>query len=407
MRTVASDERELSSVAQALLSTVSELVSDADKRVYAVMDGAQFNDLPSLLKHINVSHRPLYRHAGGDYSVILGGPWLIDPYQPAMPRQDGEPLFDHDGADMSDEELAQRSAALSERMVSSLNGGDLTGGGMLPVNEADPSTVISRLRNLVQLNDGKPALVFWCGDEKLSAEELYRHLRGLNRILVPRVWRDSPASVDGPRVTNEVEFAAAGDGSSSENEQAASGELVIFRHADANVMMQTIPALNEIQVARLFGPTSSIIFAPDEAWGGGVKRARRGSDLVSHRGFLTLDRDAMAAMSASRLEVSRKRVMAYLRDTDPENNNLSDAELRKKVVFYEAHGQELGLRSERAHGQWAFLMSSSNGAIGDEHEITSALRSSRDADQTLDQIMDAMVKIGQAELSGKRVLGSA
>ena len=399
MQSAATDEHELSSVGQALLSAVTELISDAGKRVYAVMDGSQFNDLPSLLKQINVSHRPLYRHTGSDYSIILGGPWLINPYQAAVPKRGPEPFSDENDSEMSNEELAQRSAALSEQMVSSLNDGDPTGGGMLPVNESEPSLANARLRKLVQLSDGKPALVLWSGDEQLSAEQLYRHLRGLNRILVPKVWRDGSASGDGPRVGNEIELAAAGDGASAQSEASASDEMVIFRHSDANVMMQTIPALNEIQVARLFGPASSIIFAPDEVWGGGVKRARRGSDIEPPRGFLTLDRHAMAAMSASRLEVSRRRVMAYLREADPENNNLLDAELHKKVLFYEEHGKELGLCSERAHGQWAFLMSSSNGAIGDEQEVISALKLSGDADKTLDQIMVAMVKIGQGEIS--------
>lgn len=256
----------------------------------------------------------------------------------------------------------------------------------------------------MELSKGKPAPVFWCGDQTLSAERLYRHLRGLNRIVVPKDWRDSSVSIEGPRVSNEIESAAAGEGEPTRCDEVAHSEMVIFRHADANVMMQTIPALNEAQVARLFGPGLTIIFAPDEVWGGGIKRARRGSDIAAPRGLLTLDRDAMSAMSASRLDVSRKRIMTYLRSADPENNNLSDAELRRKVLFYEAQGQKLGLRSERAHGQWAFLMSSSNEAIGEEEEIKSALKSSRDADQTLNQIMEAMVKIGQSEIQGKRVL---
>ncbi|UHS59561.1 hypothetical protein [Agrobacterium vaccinii] len=396
------DERQLSSVAQAMLKSVSELVSDPDKRVYAVMDGSQFNDLPRLLKQADISHRPLYRYAGGDYAVIVGGPWLVNPYQAALSHSNDTSSDDAAEDDLSDEEIEARSSALSAQMVSSLKAGDPTGGGMLPVQAVDHGLVIQRLQKVVELSDGKPALVLWSGNDDLAVEHLYRHLRGLNRILVPKVWRDIPASADAQRVSNEAELLAAGDVAPSQNGDSSNCDMVIFRHADANVMMQTVPALNEMQVARLFGPAENITFAPDDAWGGGIKRARKGSDIVSpQQGLLTLDRDAMVAMSASRLEVSRKRILAYLRDADSENNNLSDADLRKKVLFYEAHGQELGLRSERAHGQWAFLMSSSDGAIGDEQEIRSALKSSRDADQTLDRIMDRMVKIGQAEMSGK------
>ncbi len=154
MEPVLTDERELSSVAQALLTAVSQLASDAGQRVYAVMDGAHYDDLPRLLKQIDVSHRPLYRHAGGDYSVILGGPWLINPYQAAVPQQRADPFPEIDETDVSDEVLAQRSAALSEQMLSSLNAGDPTGGGMLPIDDEDPSLVLRRLRKLVQLADG-------------------------------------------------------------------------------------------------------------------------------------------------------------------------------------------------------------------------------------------------------------
>lgn len=399
------EETQLSSVAQALLKSVSDLAVDPDKRVYAVMDGSQFNDLPRLLKEANVSHRPLYRYAGGDYAIILGGPWLIDPYQAALPRSPDLTSSDEQiEDDISDEQLEARSAVLSAQMVSSLEAGDPTGGGMLPAQK-NGHAAVERLGQVIKLSDGKPAVVFWSGESSVDPEQLYRHLRGLNRISVPTIWKDNQVLNEGPRVRNEEEFAAAGDHQPSEELMSGGQEMVIFRHADANVMMQTIPALDEVQVARLFGPATQLIFAPDKAWGGGVKRARRGANILAPLGPLKFDRAAMQMMSSSRLEVSRQRVMAYLREADPENNNLSDSDLRKKTLFYEADGKEMGLRSEGAHARWAFLMSSTDGQIGQEQEIRKAVKTSADPDQTLAQLMDEMVKIGQAELQGKRVLG--
>ncbi|KXG85088.1 hypothetical protein [Agrobacterium bohemicum] len=402
------DETQLSSVAQALLKSVSELVSDPDQRVYVVMDGSQFDDLPKLFKAANVFHRPLYRYAGGDYAIIVGGPWLIDPYQAALPATTDQRMVDEGADDISDEELEAHSAALSAQMVASLEAGDPTGGGMLPVDAGHaPALVIERLRHVVKLTDGKPAAVFWSGASSLSSEHLYKHLRGLNRISVPKVWKDNQPTHEGPRVRNEEEFTAAGEDAPLEDLTNGGQEMVIFRHADANVMMQTIPALDEVQLARLFGPATQLIFAPDLVWGGGVKRARHAANIKPPLGALQFDPAAMQVMSAARLEVSRQRVMAYLREADPENNKLSDADLRKKTLFYELDGKEMGLRSEGAHARWAFLMSSTDGQIGQEQDIRKAVKTSADPDQTLAEIMDGMVRIGQSEIQGKRISGSS
>lgn len=126
--------------------------------------------------------------------------------------------------------------------------------------------------------------------------------------------------------------------------------MVTFRDADANAMMQTIPRLHETQLARLFGPATQLIFAPDLAWGGGVKRARHAANIKPHLGPLQFDPAAMQAMSAARVEVSRQRVMTYLREADPENNKLSDLDLRKKTLFYEADGEAAVTRSACALG---------------------------------------------------------
>ncbi|WP_156462508.1 hypothetical protein [Rhizobium sp. Leaf262] len=107
MHAGATDESGLSSVAQALSKAISELSADKDKRVYAVMDGSQFDDLLRLLKQADVAHRRLYRYAGGDYSVILCGPWLVDPYQASVSSTSFEPIPDVNDDNASDDQLAQ------------------------------------------------------------------------------------------------------------------------------------------------------------------------------------------------------------------------------------------------------------------------------------------------------------
>lgn len=384
------DERQLSSVAQALLKTVSEPVSDPAQRVYAVMDGSQFNDLPRLLQQADVSHRPLYRYAGGDYAVIVGGPWLVDPYHAALSFSDA--TFHHDDADgdLSDEELHSRSAALSVEMVSSLEAGDPTGSGMLPMQDVDPAPVLERLKKIIELSDGKPALVFWSGCSDLNVEALYRHLRGLNRISVPTMWRGNQVVGEEACVRNEEEFAAAGDHLPAEDLTSSGRETVIFRHSDANVMMQTIPALDEVQVARLFGPATQLVFAPDKAWGGGVKRAQRQANISAPPGPLKFDRAAMQMMSASRLEASRQRVLAYLREVDPGVEETPDPQLMKTVIKYEQSGSKLGIESERAHMKWAYLMSITNGLVNNSAVKQYFDNHAGHPDDAVDDILDEL-----------------
>lgn len=360
------DETQLSSVAQALLKSVSDLVSDPDKRVFAVMDGSQFDDLPKLLKAANVSHRPLYRYAGGDYAVILGGPWLINPYQPALPATTDQTLAEEGADDISDEQLEARSTALSAQMVASLQAGDPTGGGMLPahVND-DPALVIGRLRQVVMLSDGKPAAVFWTGENGLNSEHLYKHLRGLNRISVPKNWKDNQSPNEVSRVRNDEEVATAGEVWPSEHLTSAGQEMVIFRHADANVMMQMIPALDEAQLARLFGPATQIIFAPDKVWGGGVKRARQASSAQHHgKDVLTLSPVQIKNISLLRDDVSSQRISHYLeRNASSHLRHLKQQDRDRWIASHMTEARSLGVRSEADLGRWCYLQAITKGQL--------------------------------------------
>jgi hypothetical protein len=387
------DERQLSSVAQALLKSISELASDPDKRVYAVMDGSQFNDLPRLLKLADVSHRPLYRYAGGDYAVIVGGPWLVNPYQAALSHSNDTSSNDSAEGDVSEEELESRSASLSAQMVSSLEAGDPTGGGMLPGHAVDPALVIKRLQKIIELSDGKPTLVFWSGDGDFAVEDFYRHLRGMNTVRVPK-------SDKGDKNT---QMLSAGDGreiavvgqedDSAEYSSFRGCERVIFRHADANVMMQVIPVLDETQTAILFGPAEQIIFAPDSIWGGGLKRARKRNDVPPQHGILSLTEDNIATMADIRLEASRRKRAALFRNSVPHLlDGLNDEEALVCMERYEQQARTHGLRTERGFYQWTYLMSASEGRFIQSPDIRDHLKGGN-PDKRLDEMMGFMANV--------------
>lgn len=398
MGTEANSESGMSSVAQALSKAISELCEADDKRIYAVMDGSQFENLPRLLKNADVAHRPLYRYAGGDYSVILGGPWLIDPYHASVPPTSLEPMSDGDDGDVSDEVLAERSAALTEMMVEWLKSGDATGGGMLPGMVADPSVVVARLRAMIALSDGKPALVFWSGDNKLDAETLYRHLRGLNTIRVPKSDRDDGnPQMQGAGDLRDIAVAAEED-VTSDRLSVPGYERLIFRHADANVLMQVIPVLDEAQVATLFGPAEQIIFAPDSAWGGGLKRARKGTD-VPPQSVLSLTRKNIEAMSDIRLEASRRKRVSLFRNSTPHLlDGLNDEQALICMERYEQQARAHGLRTERGFYQWTYLMSASEGRFIQSPEIRDHLKGGN-PDKRLDEMMGFMAN---AAANGER-----
>jgi hypothetical protein len=246
--------------------------------------------------------------------------------------------------------------------------------------------LVARLEALLKIADRRSAIVFWIGDEMMTAEALFRHLRGINRIVIPR----GPASdlFDGDRV--EIEAAAAQENASGGAEgRDDANEMVIFRHADPDVMIQVFPALDEERALRLFGPADQIFFAPDPIWGGGVKRARRPAGRAfAGRGPMRLDRDMIAMIEDARMQASRRKVMAYLRDVDPATAELPDADLMDRVLSYEASGTRLGLASERAHMKWAYLMSITHGGMEDSAEAGDYFRlPSKHPDDLIDDLL--------------------
>lgn len=366
------------------LDHLSKLACDPDLRIFAVMDGAFFQNVNANLRDAGLASRALYLHRGNQ-AVVIGGPWLINPYQHNTAVDPQPPAW----TAISEEERAcgkSDSEIYADRMQAALDAGDESGGGMLSVDDVENvSGTIARLEAILRIADGKPGLVFWIGDASLTEDVLFSHLRRLNKILVPN------DSID-DEVTDELLEAAADAEEILVAKENDAYELVVFRHADANVMAQVFPALNEVQAARLFGPCHQLLFAPDPDWSGGIKRARKPNDLPAPpSGPLRWEPETIRAIKAQRMEASRRKVMSYLREVDPNAGELSDAELRQRVLIYEASGDTIGLQSERAHMKWAYLMSITDGKA-DSDGIAKAYfqKNSKHPDDAIDDVLDAL-----------------
>ncbi len=390
----AREGKPLSTEGQALLTRLSALVSEPGRRIFAVMDGARFENLAALLHHADVSFRPLYRHTGDNFSVVQGGPWMVDFSGAAVA---GDPAdFAAEGDDIgddTDEALQARANAFAASMRAALDAGDPTGGGMLAGDQTvQIDDIIARLRLIVELADGKSAAVFWIGDETLTSETLYRHLRGINRIFVPQ---QRAAAI--PEKTGEdyPELAAAGEEEPVRAQDTDAYEMVIFRHADPNVMMQILPTLDGGQAARLFGPADLMFFAPDAIFGGGVKRARRPEDVLAPNGSLRFSGETVGAVTSARQLAERRRIAAYLRKVLPEaQNHQSDDVLHADVQRALSSARGYGVTRHDALCRWSYLHVMSNGAINDDPKIRQFMTSEKShhtPDHRVRQILQAVI----------------
>jgi hypothetical protein len=395
MAETADEKAGLSVIGQAFLARLSEIVDGCDQRIYAVMDGARFGGLPSWLSAAGLSHRPLYRQKGMDTAVVLGGPWLVS-LSMAPPAPVSQNAADH-SAEPGDEELAALAERLSAEMAEAVANGDESGGGMLPADEIDrPERVKGRIEALLELVEDKPGVVFWIGDRSMSEEKIYRHLRGINRILLP-LERDAVAgsALSGASAEGEIALAA-GEPDQEASSIDADGdvkeryEAVVFRHADPNVIMQVFPTLSPEQVARLMGPAEQIFFAPAAEWGGSIKRGRRPQDVAAEKGMLRLTRRTIEAIGESRLQASRHRRVAVFRRSAP--HLLQDMDDREALIFMERHEMQArahGLKTERGFFQWTYLMGASDGKFIESADIRAHLNGGN-ADARLNDMMRLM-----------------
>ena len=203
--------------------------------VFAVLDGAQFDDLPRALIDGDFVNRPLYRDRGGQSRAFdLTAPQLVwlDRKASCALRQEDRPCDPH---------------------------------------------VVDDLFGL--LEDTSPA-VFWTCTK--GGDVLYNHLRKINRVLIPARYK--PVGL--PHHDDDDEDCA-----------------FLFRHADANVMAQVLPALPSDQLVHLLGPTEGVMFAPSIVWSLEASydfRRRSYSSAPRRSGMLRFDEAVMETIEARR-----------------------------------------------------------------------------------------------------------
>ena len=323
-----------------------QAVLDAGVGMYAVLDGAQFDDLPSALFDGNFAFRPLYLDRGnGPQDQLRTAPQMV--------------WLDHD----------QTGSNISENVA--------------PTGVKD--FVLDRLLALV---GDRHAVVFWqC---KAGGEALYRHLRGLNMVFIP-----SDETVDGDE-SQEQEHAE--DLESGEPRPANTGpQLVLFRHADSNVLAQVMPALDEAQFARFFGPANLIAFAPDPEWASeeGFLIAPRLDDLPqAPAGPLRLDRAVMESMDELRVQSRRKSIKAYLNDVAPElTANADKTEIENYIISAEKSALRLNIKTDRGIALWTFTLLLTGGAAMSDPDINRAFLDGRlSGDRVLDEMAEQIIR---------------
>lgn len=296
--------------------------------VFAVLDGAQFDDLPRALLLGGFVHRPLYLDRGDNHPErVISGPQMIW--------------------------LDERDEA--------------------PPGRSPQETIPA----LLALTGDRPAAVFWqC---PADGDTLYRHLRGINMVMIPRAFAP-------PAATGQMDHAKA-DGPPAQI-------AVMFRHADANVLAQTLPALSAPEAARFFGPASRLLFMPAPEWGdgGGWMLAEKPHDLPEAQdGMLCLGPDTLRRIGQARERRSLRRTAGFLRRTlPPDFQNLTDHQLDDIARASRESGKELGIGSLGAHQRWAYLMAITQGEVARDSRIRSFI-------QTGDDLPDRQVKIAMTE----------
>lgn len=303
--------------------------------LFAVIDGAQFADLPSTLFDEDFHFRSLYRN-GAD-------------------------------AGQDQERAAPHMVWLDRERATRLDKAD---------GPADP-VVLDRLLDLI---DGKHACVFWECDA--GGERLHHHLRTINMVLFP-----AQADVD-PGKSYEADPRPQ-----AQRSKPKPGELrrVLLRHADANVMAQIVPTLDPEQYVRLMGPANAIIFQPDEEWGPSVARASRQDDAPPQpRGMLTFDTTNIEEIQTRRYNAAMRARMIYLRKVGKDYTaTTSDEELRDLVVLQDKQAHEMGLTREYSHKLWTYMVLISGGTAGKAPEVRAFIKSGPGSpDQNLEALFN-------------------
>ncbi|MBY4611378.1 DUF4123 domain-containing protein [Rhizobium sp. 9T] len=193
--------------------------------------------------------------------------------------------------------------------------------------------------------------VYWSCSAGSSA--LYRHLRTLNEVMIPR---------------------EGVDGKQQGGAEKQRFERVLFRHWDPNVLGAVLPILTRSQFARFLGPAAAVAFnGPDY---GGVRRARKAGNMPDAAiGPLRLEPDQIERLKAAMLHSSRLRIARFLKkNTPPHFSGVNDDFVWGAALASERTADELGIRSERGRARWAYVMVMSDGKAADLPEVRSFIQ---------------------------------
>lgn len=246
------------------------------------------------------------------------------------------------------------------------------------------------LLNLIESSaSDSAAAVFWhCA---AGGEALFRHLRQLNMVLIPRTTPPSDAGED------------------------PTHELVLFRHADANVLAQTLPALDPPCAARFFGPARAVGFAPSPEWRTDMAPVvlRRAPDWPRPvAGPLRLDEATIARMEALRENGALRDTRLYLREVlAPSFQAISDADLEVFARQSRDFGRDIGLITAAGHKRLAYLTVITGGQVLTDPRIVAFLRAEGQLpdDQVKRAMQDTLshMKAVQQELAAETDEGMA
>ena len=272
----------------------------ASHPIYAVLDGAKFDNLPDLLFDHDFSHKPLYRDMGSEIREIAQT-------TPQFIRFDKWAYWEND------------------------------------------LTPAQRLDALLELFDDTSAAVFW--EYEGEPKRLFRHLRTINNVMIPR-------DADTPPLPDPLDP----DGETYGN--TATHQQVLFRHADANVMAQVLPTLSPPQLTRFMGPATAVTFAPQAEWGDGKELIKFDNprDTYNSSHPLKLSQDDMDAIDQRRLIGQRWATVKYLRTkTSLKTTPNDEKELYAFVLNCDKQGEKLGLVEDEAYRAWSLLAVLSDG----------------------------------------------
>ncbi len=256
---------------------------------FAVLDGAHFDDLQQELLNLDIPARSLFL-SGGDPKWRRDGPWLVS---------------------LVNRHICDQVADFALE---------------------------------------KPCAVFWSCPAGEAA--LYKHLRTLNRILVPD---DRIAGNDG-RSGKKVVY-----------------ERVLFRHWDPNVMGSLLHSFTKSQFARILGPATTIFMNATDY--GGMKRVTKSNNLPPMpKGPLAITPSEISATNDLMAQASKRRICNYLRDVAPSQTAaMSDAELSAVTQGYMNEGRTYGVQSEAALARWSYMQVVTSGKLTTNPDVVKVM----------------------------------